>query len=208
MNHIKWILDFFAFFKKNKNARIVVLIMVLIGSIYGYYYYYEQLISTSIYFWIFIPDCPLFTTIYFLVLLLYIRGIQDDRLDIFTIIGLLKYGIWTMFVILLYSDYYLQPESITFEILLFSMHFGMPLLAFTLLQDIKKIKVKEFLAITAIFFIFDIFDYFLDTHPIIPLDKIEVVMYFTFLESIWIPMLVWFYLKPIFRIFKNPIFYK
>jgi len=71
------------------------------GSLYGFYWYHDQLAATPLYLWLFVPDCPLYTTIFCFVLAGLITGVVSPLLQLVTYVGLIKYGAWAVFVLTL-----------------------------------------------------------------------------------------------------------
>lgn len=127
-------INFFRRFMESRGWRAFLLLMSIAGALYGYYYYRFQLSSSPLYLWLFIPDCPLFVTIFAYIVWRYGRdGWRRPRLDAFAFFGLVKYGLWTLFVILYYLDIYTARGSGSFQATLFSLHVGMVLLGLALL---------------------------------------------------------------------------
>ncbi|MGB8217204.1 MAG: DUF1405 domain-containing protein [Candidatus Methanoperedens sp.] len=187
--------DFFFWFKKERRARFVVLISCIIGTLFGFYYYQGQFEITPVYLWFFVPDSPFFTFMYVLVLLFYSSGLRSDTFDAFTFIGLVKVGIWTLFVLLLNYDYYFSPETRDFRFVIVLLHIGMILVALTLLKEMKKLDLSRYLLIFAFFMVSDFFDYVIGTHPIIPEGSVKIVSLVTVALSIMTCSLTFYYLE-------------
>jgi len=187
--------DFFFWFKKERRARFVVLISCIIGTLFGFYYYLGQFEITPVYLWFFVPDSPFFTFMYVLVLLFYSFGMRSDTFDAFTFIGLVKVGIWTLFVLFLNYDYYFSPETRDFRFVIVLLHIGMILVAMTLLKEMKKLNFSRYLLIFAFFMVSDFFDYVIGTHPIIPEESIQIVSWVTVALSIMTCSLTFYYLE-------------
>jgi uncharacterized membrane protein YpjA len=188
-------LDFFLWFKKERRARLVVLISCIIGTLFGFYYYLGQFEITPVYLWFFVPDSPFFTFMYVLVLLFYSSGLRSDTFDAFTFIGLAKVGIWTLFVLFLNYDYYFSPETRAFRFVIVLLHVGMILVAMTLLKEMKKLNLGRYLLIFTFFMVSDFFDYVIGTHPIIPEENIKIVSLVTIALSIITCSLTFYYLE-------------
>ncbi|MCZ7382011.1 MAG: DUF1405 domain-containing protein [Candidatus Methanoperedens sp.] len=188
-------LDFFFWFKKERKARFVVLISCIIGTLFGFYYYLGQFEITPVYLWFFVPDSPFFTFMYVLVLLFYSSGLRSNTFDAFTFIGLVKVGIWTLFVLLLNYDYYFSPETRDFRFVIVLLHIGMILVALTLLKEMAKLNSSRYLLIFAFFMVSDFFDYVIGTHPIIPEESIKIVSWVTIALSIITCSLTFYYLE-------------
>jgi uncharacterized protein YneF (UPF0154 family) len=71
----------------------------------------------------------------------------------------------------------------------------MILVALTLLKEMKKLKLRWYFLIFGFFVVSDFFDYFIGTHPIIPEQSINVVMWVTFALTIITSALTFYYLE-------------
>jgi uncharacterized membrane protein YpjA len=187
--------DFFFWFKKERRARFVVLISCIIGTLFGFYYYQGQFEITPVYLWFFVPDSPFFTFMYVLILLFYSYGLRSDTFDAFTFIGLVKVGIWTLFVLFLNYDYYFSLETRDFRFVIVLLHIGMILVAMTLLKEMGKLNFSRYLMIFAFFMVSDFFDYVIGTHPIIPEESVKIVSWVTVALSIMTCSLTFYYLE-------------
>src|SRR5690625_243775 len=84
------------YFLIHKHFLILLFIINLIGTIYGYIWYKSQLVITPIYFLPFVPDSPtasLFFTI-FLIFFIFHRNVL--YIEALAITSLFKYGIWAV----------------------------------------------------------------------------------------------------------------
>ena len=171
-----------------------IVLINIIGMLYGYYYYYEQLASSPIFLWLFIPDCPLYVMLFMAALLLTILGFEQKFFSYVAAIGMMKYGVWTLAALLLFSDYFFAGSLLLLSSVLFVLHIGMfaegPLL---IPRKLNKIHLAGGLLW---FLANDYFDYFygysnsrgeyvLGTHPVLPYaDRILLMMAVTVLLSI------------------------
>ncbi len=147
---------------------------------FGFYYYQGQFEVTPVYLWFFVPDSPFFTLMYAIILFLYFLGLRSNTFDVFAFIGLNKIGIWTIFVLFWNYDYYFSPGTREFRAVILLLHVGMMLVAMTLLKEMKNLSMSGYLSIFSFFALSDFVDYSIGTHPIIPSESIEVVMWVTF----------------------------
>ncbi len=189
------IIDFFFWFKKEPVPQIFVLVSCIIGTLFGFYYYLGQFEITPLYLWFFVPDSPFFTFMYVIILLFYLFGMRSNTFDVFTFIGLNKVGIWTIFVLFWNYNYYFSPDTGDFRFVILLLHTGMILVALTLLKEMRKLKLRWYLLIFGFFVVSDFFDYFIGTHPIIPEQSINVVMWVTFALTIMTSALTFYYLE-------------
>ena len=167
--------EFFHRFKADPITRYLLLLSSLIGTGFGFYYYEWQLRITPVYYWPLVPDSPFFTLMYVLVLAAYSMGRRSNLFDTFTFIGLNKVGIWSLFVLLYDFDYYFSPQTWMFRSVLFLLHIGMILCAFTLLKDMEWPGTERMGLLLAVFVVLDYFDYIVGTHPYLHTPNVDVV---------------------------------
>lgn len=183
------ILDFFAVFRTDRRLVLSLIVVTLIGSAFGYYYYWYQFSITPLYLWLFVPDCPLFTTFFAFFLIGQMAGRVSPLFNAFTFAGLVKYGIWTVFVLVLYWNDYLNDGEGLFRAVLMVMHVGMVLLALTMVRGMQKdarmgrIGTAGILSIGLVFLVFDLFDYGVGTYPLIPTTYLSIVSWFSVAET-------------------------
>jgi uncharacterized membrane protein YpjA len=85
----------------------------LLGSIYGFYWYRYQLADTPWYWNFFVPDSPTSSSLFTLVILLWLLGRSSPLLEMLSMVTNIKYGIWACGVILTYgaADGYIEPSN-------------------------------------------------------------------------------------------------
>ncbi len=161
----------------------IIIVINLLGSIIGFYYYSQQLSSSPLYLWPFIPDCPLYTLLtaaIFITLILTKRS--SDTLNFITSIGLAKYGTWTVLVVLAFSQFYFSADQNMYTALacvhvLMALEFILPLFV---MRGIKN----SYVAVAFVwFFLNDFVDYYFGTHPPLPYWGVSDVAYMTFLMT-------------------------
>lgn len=156
--------------KLNSFAKLVLLINI-IGLLFGIYYYIPKLSQTNPILWPLVPDSPLSILFFILVFLGIWRG---GFAAFFASAWLIKYGIWTVFVMLFYSGYYLVPELLASSWALFIIpHIGMALEAVLIMKP--KFELKFAIIALAILLANDFADYAVGTRPLIPDESIGVV---------------------------------
>jgi uncharacterized membrane protein YpjA len=152
----------------NPTRLAYLLIAVnLLGFFYGVYYYGDQLAQTAPALWLLVIDCPLQALLFAIVLFLAVSGKGSGFLTALTAAGSLKYGIWTMFVILFHGDYFLAGTLAVGYSLIFISHFGQ-FLEGLFLSGIKKASAGVMIAILLLYLLNDYSDYVWGTHPLIP----------------------------------------
>lgn len=158
----------------------------LFGVIIGMIVYLPQMASANPLLWVFIPDCPLYVL---LAALAYAGVFRNELLRTITALGLLKYGIWTLFALFYYSGYFLTDW---FGWLLVLEHIGMAA-QFALFA---KGFDKRYLAIGAGWLLLNDFaDYALGVHPYLPSNDLGFVAGFTVFLSLAVPLFAYFFGK-------------
>ena len=166
---------------ENTPLLVAIIIINVAGTLIGFYYYWDQLVSSSPVYWIFIPDCPLYTMLAAAILAVYVSTRRSsDLVNFITAIGLAKYGTWTVFVILAFAGFYFSIDS-SFYSLLVLLHVAMAVEFILPVMLIRQLRPR-FIDVALIwFFANDYADYFLGTNPPIPPGDITQIAIFTFL---------------------------
>ena len=162
------------------------------GSLYGYHYYSKQLSQTPAYLWPFVPDCPFYTSLFSLVLIGLLFGVRSDLFNFIVCIGLIKYGLWTIFVLSLFGDFFFNPTNPIFlqSAVLWVLHLGQAAEGFTL--PFKSTKPWFIPVALSWFLLNDYLDYFGPAvHPLLPPRDLTVVLIFTVIMTFFITALVW-----------------
>jgi len=144
----------------HKPVLALVIIINIIGSLFGLYYYWEQLMMTPWYYWLLVPDCPLYTFLMIFALLFIAAGKRYDTFNVVTAAGLAMYGAWTMFVLLYFREVYFTLWNAPMSAALWVSHGGMALESVLLLPYIKKAGIVSWLIAGAWFLAHTFFDYF------------------------------------------------
>jgi uncharacterized membrane protein YpjA len=169
------------------SSRKILFFLVLanlVGAFYGFVFYYgKKFFLTPLHLWLFVPDCPLFSFLFAFSVFLVLMDKEKSFLFFFTLAGSLKYGFWTVFVLLFFSGFYFTPENHLMYSVLLVAHVFLFVESFLL---IKKIKFKLFYLVPSLLFFVanDLSDYFLDTHPPLPESELNFMFYFTLLSSL------------------------
>lgn len=139
-----------------------LIIINILGSIYGYFWYREQLLVNTLYFWPFIPDSPLSTTIFALALILSRRGFASNLFQVVAFTANIKYGLWAAALI---SQYWLGGGQADFiEIMLMLSHLGMAIQGGIYLKELR-LGHGVILLTAAWMVINDFMDYYVGLHP-------------------------------------------
>lgn len=149
------------------TRRLLFLIFVIniLGTIFGFIYYQYLFKVVPEKYWIFVPDSPLSTLLFASAILLILFGRKSDFLSFIGSASVIKYGLWTMFVIVYFPDHFLAPGQKEFYYLMFFLHFGMVVQPVILLNTIEY--RKHYLIFTLLWFLTnDYFDYVIGIGPL------------------------------------------
>lgn len=167
---------------KRKNSLVLIALLNLIGTGFGFYYYIEQLSFTPAHLWLFVPASPIATTLVALSFIMKIKGLENQVVDSLAFISSFKYGLWTVFVLIYYFEIFYSSNSILMYIFLVVSHLFMLVQSFLVLE-LSEIKLKWF-AVGFTWYLFnDFIDYTLGTHTWIYTGDIEPAMYTAFISS-------------------------
>ncbi|MDN4594248.1 DUF1405 domain-containing protein [Polycladomyces subterraneus] len=147
-----------------------MLVINALGSVYGFYWYHLQLQMTEGWQKLFVPDSPTASTLFTLVLLLYIIGRRSPLLEALAAVTLFKYGIWAVAMILLSG--WVAPAPF-FQALhwtdwmLMTSHLGMAAEA-VLYSRFFTYRLLHLILAGVWVLLNDALDYGLDIHPWLP----------------------------------------
>ncbi len=158
----------------NSRALLLLLAVNACAVLAGAYYYRAQLLSTPFFLWPFVPDSPFPPLLALLSLTAFLSSRKQwPVLDVLIAAGMLKYGVWAMMAILMYSEHFLSPSLAAWFVMLFILHAGEALQSLVFAS--KTRWNQSMLAIPlGILLLNDIADYFLgslSTHPVVPVDS-------------------------------------
>ena len=142
----------------------ILLILNILAVIVGGYYYWDQLASTPVLLLIFVPDCPLFVL---LAIPIIAGAVKNDSYSFFVSAGMVKYGLWTVYVLLFYNSLYFAPAALLVGIIFLLGHIGMVLEGLALVPKIKP-ALLAIIATVGFLLLNDISDYFFGTVPPVP----------------------------------------
>ncbi len=183
------------FLRKIFSSNKVLIFLILanfFGALYGFIFYYgKQFLQTPFNLWLFVPDCPLFSLLMAFSFFLIIIKKEVSLLFFFSLVGSLKYGFWTVFILLFYNNYYFTSETWFMYSVLLLAHIFLFFESFLL---IKKIRFNFFYLVPVLIFFLanDFSDYFFGTHPVLPCYSLNFMFYFTLLSSLVFVLLAFF----------------
>lgn len=85
----------------NRSFLILLLIINIAGTVYGYDWYMWQLVDTPAIFLPFVPDSPTASLFFVIVLIAFLLGRNWPIFEALAIVTLVKYGIWAVVMNLL-----------------------------------------------------------------------------------------------------------
>lgn len=173
-----------------KRFLSLILLANLSGSAFGFYYYKGLLLSSSLWQWVFIPDSPASTILFSLALALVLLNRKNDWLSYASSVYVAKYGLWTLLVILYYSEYFLAPGRRLFYFTMFVLHAGMIAQPLVVTPTIKKSRLH--LLLIPWFLLNDYMDYAVGTHPLFgyPFDDLGVIAVSSFFSSLLLCLII------------------
>ena len=166
----------------HKAVLALVIIINTIGSLFGLYFYWDQLMMTPWYYWLFVPDCPLYSFFIVFALIFIARGKKFDTFNVITTVGLAMYGAWTMFTLIFFREVFFAPENALMSAGLWTSHLGLALESVLLLPYIRKAGAVSWLIAGAWFFVQDFFDYFVPFYyagHVMRLHPLAIMEYYT-----------------------------
>lgn len=162
----------------------IAVLLNIIAVFAGIYFYLDQIAATPLSLLLFVPDCPLYV---FLALLIILGAVKNDIFSFIVSIGMVKYGLWTVFALLFHSGYYFAPGMLAVSAIFVLGHLGMALEGLALLPA-KKIGAPALVLAIGWFLANDFSDYFIGTVPRIPQEGMASVQAITIASSILLPL--------------------
>jgi uncharacterized membrane protein YpjA len=139
-------------------------INVIAGIIGAIYWYGADLLQTPWWALVFVPDCPLFAALFAVALAGIALGRREwTWFNAITTVGLIKYGIWTVTVWILFwrAGYPATTESVVMTL----THIGMILEGVMLASFLTRLRLRHALLAGAWFYLSDWVDYGLGFRP-------------------------------------------
>jgi uncharacterized membrane protein YpjA len=116
---VKWIYPLLA----NRSFLLLLLIINIAGTVYGYVWYGWQLKETPAIFLIFVPDSPTASLFFVFVVAAFLLKKNWPLMEALAIVTLFKYGIWAVVMNLLV--FFAQGELDWIGVMLIFSHFAM-----------------------------------------------------------------------------------
>jgi len=178
---------------ENKAIVLFLILINFLGFLFGIYYYMPQLGDTPQYMWLLVIDCPLYVVLFSIILPLeLLERPLPDILKFITSVGLFKYGLWTVIVILLHFDFFFSINPLAYSLLL-PMHVGM-ILESILLFSLFRSTTPSTLFVILFFILNDLSDYVIGTLPRIPETWVQLLFLESVIVSVILPLTLNFYI--------------
>jgi len=157
----------------------IVALINLGGFAFGLWYYAPQLSHLNPAFWLVVIDSPLSVLFAALAFALAFSGVRNSALNFLAGLSCFKYGVWTVFVLVFFAEFFFSPENALLYVVMLVTHLGMVVegLFFT---GLNKPSVA-LVAVGAWLLVNDFFDYALGTHAALPEvpEKVFVTAFFS-----------------------------
>lgn len=168
---------------------ITLVVVNLLGSVYGYYWYSGQLSRTPVELWLFTFDSPLSTTLFAFALLGLLWYKENKLLQLIAYTGVIKFGIWASVVILHFWATGGRPTWIV-TFLLFS-HIGMALEGWVFIRHLYVPSTHIFL-LALWLGVGDYLDYIVGIHPYLyRVDQFNVAAVTAVVLSVFLVIYAW-----------------
>lgn len=167
----------------HRQFLILLFIINLLGTIYGYIWYQSQLMQTPTIFLPFVPDSPTASLFFTIFLLFFIFGKNVPYIEALAITSLFKYGIWAV-VMNIFTM--IVDGSIGWQgWMLIASHAGMAIQGI-LYAPYYKIELRHLTVAAIVIIHYDIIDYVFGMMPIYSslTSYMEEIGYFTFWLSV------------------------
>ena len=167
----------------DKRFLIVLFLINLFGTIYGYIWYDSQLAVTPAIFLAFVPDSPTASLFFTIFLLFFIYNKNAPYIEALALTSLFKYGIWAV-VMNIFT--LVVSGSLGWQGYMLMASHGAMAIQGLLYAPYLKIKLRH-MVVAAIWILHnDIIDYVFDMMPVYPTlnEYMNEIGYFTFWLSI------------------------
>ncbi|WP_404403492.1 DUF1405 domain-containing protein [Jeotgalibacillus malaysiensis] len=175
----------------NRYFLIVLFIVNLLGTIYGYYWYRFQLADTEPIFLIFVPDSPTASLFFTIVIFGYLINRQWPLIEALAIITLFKYGIWA--VVMNFLTWGVTGEMSAVAWMLVLSHAAMAVQGL-LYAPFYRMKLWHIVFAAVWTFHNDVIDYVYMQYPVYSRlsEMIDHIGYFTFWLSVCSVLIAWY----------------
>lgn len=167
----------------HRQFLILLFLVNLFGTIYGYIWYESQLVQTPAIFLPFVPDSPTATLFFTIFLLFFLFGKNAPYIEALAITSLFKYGIWAVVMNILTMIVDGGLDWVGY--MLIASHAGMAIQGL-LYAPFYKIKLRHLTVAGIVILHNDIIDYVFEMMPIYGslTTYMNEIGYFTFWLSV------------------------
>ncbi len=173
----------FVYYLMDKRFLLVLFIINLFGTIYGFIWYESQLATTRLIFIPFVPDSPTASLFFTIVLAFFLFNRNAPYIEALAFMSLFKYGIWAVVMNILTL---ISAGSLGWQgYMLIASHGAMAVQALLYIPN-YRIELRHF-AVAAIWILHnDIIDYVYEMMPVYAQLTVHMkeIGYFTFWLSI------------------------
>ncbi|RWZ60281.1 DUF1405 domain-containing protein [Halobacillus fulvus] len=176
-------MNIFSYILKQRLFLVMLFIVNLLGTIYGYIWYEPQLSVTEPIFLLFVPDSPTASLFFTIFLGFFIFGKNVPYIEALAVITLLKYGIWAVVMNMITL---LETGSLPWTGYMLVASHGAMAVQGLLYAPYYKIKVRHILFAAVWTLHNDVIDYVFGQMPVYPsiMSYMNEIGYFTF----WLSM--------------------
>ena len=167
---------------RNKKFLLIIALINFIAGIYSISYYFYQFENNNPLLWIFIIDCPLYSILFGINLYLISKDKPSPVLGLVSIVGNIKFGLWTIVALLLPELFIFYPLLVVGHVLL--------IIEVILLYKLFSFKIKHVIVVLGWFLFNDFLDYFIGIHPYFEKQFFNEIMIFSFLSSVFLVIFI------------------
>lgn len=178
----------------------------LAGFAFGLWYYAPQLSRSNPAFWFLVLDSPLSVLLAAFAFALAVLGAKSSALNSMAGTSCFKYGVWTLFVLAYFKEFFFSPENAFLYAAMFATHLGM-VAEGLFFAGLSKPGVALGAA-GAWLFANDFFDYSLGMHTSLPAvpEKLFTTAVFSALLTAFTTALFYFLSKKKANLFASSVF--
>ncbi|UOQ93567.1 DUF1405 domain-containing protein [Halobacillus shinanisalinarum] len=168
----------------NRIFLVLLFLVNLFGTIYGYIWYENQLAVTEPIFLIFVPDSPTASLFFTIFLGFFLLNKKVPYIEALAVITLLKYGVWA---VVMNGLTFLEYGALPWTSYMLIISHGAMAIQGILYSPYYRIRMRH-IVVAAIWTLHnDVIDYVFGQMPVYPaiMEHLNAVGYFTFWLSIF-----------------------
>lgn len=139
----------------------------LVGTIMGFINYWPQLLQTPLHLWFWVPDCPMFTGLFCIFLLIFRMKRNYPVFNFILFVSLIKFAFATWFIIASYAPVY-STSLLQINIFFGFLHIGMAIDAVLILPFAKDLSNIQYILSSLFIFSNEVLDLTLGIWPWLP----------------------------------------